>query len=129
MPAVLKSRAGIGDTIRQLSTPNTVRKTAFIPVHAEDNSPTPERMAKGDYETMQINLDANRANLSPEYLQQLEALPEKERQRFLFGNQQTGGSRPGAWFSTSEPHFRHIWHCTQESSSATLPSSRKGTLH
>lgn len=42
-----------------------------------------------DYATMQINPDANRANLSPEYLKQLESLPEKERQRFLFGNYQT----------------------------------------
>lgn len=41
------------------------------------------------YQTMQINPDANRENLSPEYLAQLEALPEKERQRFLFGNYQT----------------------------------------
>ncbi|WP_336763482.1 phage terminase large subunit [Asaia sp. VD9] len=41
------------------------------------------------YATMQINPDANRDNLSPEYLAQLEALPEKERQRFLFGNYQT----------------------------------------
>lgn len=40
------------------------------------------------YQTMQINPDANRENLSPEYLAQLEALPEKERQRFLFGNYQ-----------------------------------------
>ncbi len=50
MPAALKSRAGLGDTIRQFSTPKTVRKTAFIPAKAEDNSPTPERVAKGDYE-------------------------------------------------------------------------------
>ena len=50
MPAALKSRAGLGETIRQFSTPKTVRKTAFIPARAEDNSPTPERMAKGDYE-------------------------------------------------------------------------------
>ena len=42
-----------------------------------------------DYATMQINPDANRENLSPEYLAQLESLPEKERQRFLFGNYQT----------------------------------------
>lgn len=50
MPAALKSRAGLGDTIHQFSTPKTVRKTAFIPAKAEDNSPTRERMAKGDYE-------------------------------------------------------------------------------
>ncbi|MFT8326713.1 hypothetical protein [Gluconobacter oxydans] len=50
MPAALKSRAGLGDTIRQFSTPKTIRKTAFIPAKAEDNSPTPERMAKGDFE-------------------------------------------------------------------------------
>lgn len=50
MPAALKSRAGLGDTIRQFSTPKTVRKTAFIPAKAEDNSPTLERMAKGDFE-------------------------------------------------------------------------------
>ncbi|MBF0892497.1 hypothetical protein HKD28_13925 [Gluconobacter sp. LMG 1744] len=50
MPAAQKSRAGLGDTIRQFSTPKTVRKTAFIPAKAEDNSPTPERLSKGDYE-------------------------------------------------------------------------------
>ncbi|MBF0885525.1 hypothetical protein HKD30_06935 [Gluconobacter sphaericus] len=52
MPRPAKSRAGLGDTIRQFSTPKTVRKTAFIPARAEDNSPTPERMAKPDFETV-----------------------------------------------------------------------------
>ncbi|GBQ90882.1 hypothetical protein [Gluconobacter albidus] len=50
MPEALKSRAGLGATIRQFSTPKTVRKTAFIPAKAEDNSPTPERLEKVDYE-------------------------------------------------------------------------------
>jgi phage terminase large subunit-like protein len=40
----------------------------------------------GAYTTMQLNPDANRDNLAPEYLAQLEALPEKDRQRFLLGN-------------------------------------------
>ncbi|WP_196757838.1 phage terminase large subunit [Gluconobacter potus] len=55
-------------------------------VEPKGGEPLPD---PADYATMQINPDANRANLSPEYLKQLEALPEKERQRFLFGNYQT----------------------------------------
>ncbi|MDR6182029.1 phage terminase large subunit [Asaia bogorensis] len=43
----------------------------------------------GDYVTMQINPGSNRENLSEAYLSQLESLPEKERQRFLYGNYQT----------------------------------------
>lgn len=41
-----------------------------------------------NYVTMQLNPDANRDNLSPEYLAQLEALPERERRRFLYGEYQ-----------------------------------------
>ncbi|WP_173575104.1 phage terminase large subunit [Acetobacter sicerae] len=41
-----------------------------------------------NYVTMQLNPDANRENLSPEYLAQLEALPERERRRFLYGEYQ-----------------------------------------
>lgn len=37
------------------------------------------------YGTMQLNPDGNRANLSPDYIAQLEGLPEKERRRFLLG--------------------------------------------
>lgn len=55
-------------------------------VEPKSGEPLPD---PADYATMQINPDSNRANLSPEYLKQLESLPEKERQRFLFGNYQT----------------------------------------
>ncbi|MCQ8279875.1 phage terminase large subunit [Acetobacteraceae bacterium KSS8] len=37
------------------------------------------------YATMQLNPDSNRQNLAPEYLESLDALPEKERRRFLLG--------------------------------------------
>lgn len=39
----------------------------------------------GAYATMQLNPDANRQNLAPDYIAQLEALPEKDRRRFLLG--------------------------------------------
>ncbi|GBR23100.1 phage terminase large subunit [Komagataeibacter nataicola] len=55
-------------------------------VEPKSGEPLPD---PADYATMQINPDSNRDNLSPEYLKQLESLPEKERQRFLFGNYQT----------------------------------------
>ncbi|WP_019091736.1 phage terminase large subunit [Komagataeibacter europaeus] len=55
-------------------------------VEPKSGEPLPD---PADYATMQINPDSNRSNLSPEYLKQLESLPEKERQRFLFGNYQT----------------------------------------
>ena len=61
MPKVLKSRAGLGDTIRQFSTPKQTRKTAFVLPRAEDNSPTPERVAKGDYETVGSGKKVRRA--------------------------------------------------------------------
>lgn len=54
----------------------------------EPKSGEPLREAS-DYVTMQINPGANRENLSEAYLFQLEGLPEKERQRFLYGNYQT----------------------------------------
>lgn len=41
------------------------------------------------YATMTLNPDSNRANLSDHYLAQLEALPERERRRFLLGEYQT----------------------------------------
>ncbi|GBQ21673.1 phage terminase large subunit [Tanticharoenia sakaeratensis] len=41
------------------------------------------------YATMLLNPDVNRANLSPDYLERLEALPERERRRFLLGEYQT----------------------------------------
>ncbi|NVN06494.1 DNA-packaging protein [Asaia spathodeae] len=41
------------------------------------------------YASMVMNPDQNRANLSDAYLQQLEALPERERRRFLLGEYQT----------------------------------------
>lgn len=50
MPKSAKSRAGLGETLRQFSTLKQVRKPAFIVARAEDNSPTPERQAKPDYE-------------------------------------------------------------------------------
>ncbi|MGI4802892.1 MAG: phage terminase large subunit [Janthinobacterium lividum] len=37
------------------------------------------------YATMMMNPDANRANLSPDYIAELESLPEKDKRRFLFG--------------------------------------------
>jgi len=40
------------------------------------------------YATMRLNPDGNRANLSPEYMAQLEALPERERRRFMLGEYQ-----------------------------------------
>ncbi|WP_068170976.1 phage terminase large subunit [Neokomagataea thailandica] len=40
------------------------------------------------YATMILNPHANRENLSPEYLAALEALPERERRRFLHGEYQ-----------------------------------------
>ncbi|UMM08437.1 hypothetical protein MKW11_14810 [Gluconobacter frateurii] len=50
MPKSLTSRDGLAETVRQFSTPKQTRKTAFVLPKAEDNSPTPERVAKGDYE-------------------------------------------------------------------------------
>lgn len=50
MPKALKSRAGLGDTLRRFSAPKPSRKTAFVVPRAEDNSPTPERVEKADYE-------------------------------------------------------------------------------
>ncbi|MBS1050487.1 phage terminase large subunit [Gluconobacter japonicus] len=55
-------------------------------VEPKSGQPLPNPEA---YATMQINPDANRDNLTPEYLAFLEGLPEKERQRFLHGNYQT----------------------------------------
>ncbi|WP_193731816.1 phage terminase large subunit [Komagataeibacter sp. FXV3] len=40
------------------------------------------------YATMRLNPDGNRANLSPQYMAQLEALPERERRRFMLGEYQ-----------------------------------------
>ncbi|MBL7237716.1 MAG: DNA packaging protein [Komagataeibacter hansenii] len=40
------------------------------------------------YATMRLNPDGNRANLSAGYLAQLEALPERERRRFMLGEYQ-----------------------------------------
>lgn len=40
------------------------------------------------YATMILNPDSNRENLSAHYLSQLEALPERERRRFLLGEYQ-----------------------------------------
>jgi Terminase large subunit, T4likevirus-type, N-terminal/Terminase RNaseH-like domain len=37
------------------------------------------------YASMMLNPDDNRGNLAPEYIAQLEALPEKDRRRFLHG--------------------------------------------
>jgi phage terminase large subunit-like protein len=37
------------------------------------------------YATMMMNPDANRANLSPDYIAELESLPEKDKRRFLYG--------------------------------------------
>ena len=37
------------------------------------------------YATMMLNPDGNRDNLAPDYIRELEALPEKERRRFLLG--------------------------------------------
>lgn len=45
--------------------------------------------APDNFATMQINPDANRANLTPEYIESLESLPERERRRFLFGEYQS----------------------------------------
>lgn len=45
-------------------------------------APVADRAA---YATMQMNPDANRANLAPEYIAQLESLPERDRRRFLLG--------------------------------------------
>lgn len=42
--------------------------------------PSPEA-----YASVLMNPDANRENLAPEYIQELEALPEKDRLRFLHG--------------------------------------------
>jgi hypothetical protein len=39
----------------------------------------------GDYASLLMNPDANRANLAANYIQQLEGLPDKERRRFLLG--------------------------------------------
>ncbi|WP_208797024.1 hypothetical protein [Gluconobacter thailandicus] len=61
MPKALTSRDGLGDTIRQFSTPKQTRKTAFVLPKAEDNSPTVERVAKGDYETVGSGKKARRA--------------------------------------------------------------------
>ncbi|WP_170211098.1 phage terminase large subunit [Neokomagataea tanensis] len=44
--------------------------------------------APGHYATMILNPHANRENLSSEYLAALEALPERERRRFLYGEYQ-----------------------------------------
>lgn len=55
-------------------------------VEPKSGEPLPD---PADYVTMQINPNANRANLTESYLAQLEGLPEKERQRFLHGNYQT----------------------------------------
>ena len=52
--------------------------------HLEPKSGEP-LVDPGDYATMLLNPDSNRHNLAPEYLAQLEALPEKERRRFLLG--------------------------------------------
>ncbi|WP_408734976.1 phage terminase large subunit [Asaia prunellae] len=41
------------------------------------------------YASMVMNPDQNRINLSDAYMQQLEALPERERRRFLLGEYQT----------------------------------------
>ncbi|MCE2563648.1 phage terminase large subunit [Komagataeibacter sp. FNDCF1] len=45
-------------------------------------------LERARYATMQLNPAGNRANLSAEYLAQLEALPERERRRFLWGEYQ-----------------------------------------
>lgn len=45
-----------------------------------------EALANPDrYASMMLNPDANRENLATEYLAELEALPEKDRKRFLLG--------------------------------------------
>lgn len=43
----------------------------------------------GLYASMMMNPDQNRINLSDAYLHQLDALPERERRRFLFGEYQS----------------------------------------
>lgn len=49
-----------------------------------------EPLAKPEmYATMVLNPELNRENLSRDYLEQLEALPERERRRFLLGEYQT----------------------------------------
>ncbi|WP_194285601.1 phage terminase large subunit [Komagataeibacter medellinensis] len=52
----------------------------------EPTSGTPLDRAR--YATMQLNPAGNRANLSAQYLTQLEALPERERRRFMLGEYQ-----------------------------------------
>ncbi|WP_245528499.1 phage terminase large subunit [Gluconobacter morbifer] len=54
-------------------------------IEPKSGEPVPDRSL---YTTMVLNPAVNRQNLSPEYLAGLEALPERERRRFLHGEYQ-----------------------------------------
>ncbi|MGL5736184.1 MAG: phage terminase large subunit [Beijerinckiaceae bacterium] len=87
--------------------PGSRHWTAMLFVYGKDPASVPAGapLANPDnFRAMAMNPDGNRQNLAPEYIAELEALPEKQRQRFLLGRF-TSELDNALW---SLENFRHV---------------------